>query len=168
MGRWSANCRSAISNRRVRILSNGGDVFPPFFYFGCCQVPEYDRTAGGNGGIFQKSRAVCRTSTCGHVVDFYKNTTYTQDYMKIILTDEDDVPEAMGRLRSVYTNLMDLKYDNKRTQMNNIINADENVQKKTQIELFRDFFHDQNNSEMSEEQEAFVSEAIKKVWREEL
>lgn len=101
-------------------------------------------------------------------LDFYKNTTYTQDYMKIILTDEDDVPEAMGRLRSVYTNLMDLKYDNKRTQMNNIINADENVQKKTQIELFRDFFHEQNNSEMSEEQEAFVSEAIKKVWGEEL
>ena len=52
--------------------------------------------------------------------------------------------------------------------MNNIINADENVQKKTQIELFRDFFQDQNNSEMSEEQEAFVSEAIKKVWGEEL
>ena len=40
----------------------------------------------------------------------------TQDYLHIILTDEEDVVDAIGKLRVIYRNLMKLDYDNKRTR----------------------------------------------------
>ena len=39
-----------------------------------------------------------------------------EDYLHVILTDEEDVPEAMGKLRTIYPNLLKLSYDNLRTQ----------------------------------------------------
>ena len=38
------------------------------------------------------------------------------DYLHITLTDEQDIPEALARLRVIYPNLMRLDYDNRRTQ----------------------------------------------------
>ena len=49
---------------------------------------------------------------------FYTNTP-TDDYLHVILTDEDDVPEAVGKLRLIYPNLMKLSYDNTRTREDN-------------------------------------------------
>ena len=37
------------------------------------------------------------------------------DYLQITLTDEEDVPGALQKLRTVYSNLMRLEYDNART-----------------------------------------------------
>ena len=42
--------------------------------------------------------------------------TATDDYLHIVLTDEEDVPDAAARLRTVYPNLMKLDYDNTRTR----------------------------------------------------
>lgn len=47
---------------------------------------------------------------------FYDGSTFETDYMHITLTDEEDVPDAIGKLRTVYKNLMKLDYDNKRTR----------------------------------------------------
>lgn len=47
---------------------------------------------------------------------YYQNTTYQSDYMHITLADEDDIPDAIGKLRVIYRNLMKLDYDNKRTR----------------------------------------------------
>ncbi len=47
--------------------------------------------------------------------DNYRNTN-TEDYIRIILTDEQDEPEAMAKLRNVYPNVMRVEYDNKRTR----------------------------------------------------
>ena len=44
----------------------------------------------------------------------YINTD-TRDYMHIILTDEEDIPDAIGKLRAIYPNIMKLEYDNART-----------------------------------------------------
>ena len=44
--------------------------------------------------------------------DFYEGTSYREDYTHVILTDEEEVPEAIGKLRSVYRNLMKMDYDN--------------------------------------------------------
>lgn len=47
---------------------------------------------------------------------FYQGTSYQEDYVRIILTDEEDIPEAFNKLRTVYRNLMGLDYDNRRTR----------------------------------------------------
>ena len=60
--------------------------------------------------------------------------TGTDDYVHIILTDENDVAEAAGKLRIKYPNMVNLSYDNTRTAANNIINAAQNIKLKSQLE----------------------------------
>ena len=97
---------------------------------------------------------------------FYENTSYQEDYVHIILTDENDVIDAIGKLRSVYHNIMKLSYDNKRTSSTAYITEAADVERKTPLELFSDFFELQNNQPLTEEQTVFVKEIIEKVWEE--
>ncbi len=98
---------------------------------------------------------------------FYENTTYQEDYTHITLTDEDDIPDAIGKLRVVYHNLMKLDYDNIRTRTMRNIDGAEDVEKKSPFELFAEFFEQQNNQPMNEEQSEFVKNLIAEVWEEE-
>ena len=50
---------------------------------------------------------------------FYEGTGYPGDYVHITLTDEEDIPDAVSRLRVIYPNLMKLDYDNARTRAGN-------------------------------------------------
>lgn len=97
---------------------------------------------------------------------FYENTTYREDYTHITLTDEDDIPEALGRLRSVYRNIMKLDYDNTRTRKSAEIFGDEHVDEKSPYELFSDFFELRNNKPMTDEQSAYMTELIEKIWED--
>ena len=94
---------------------------------------------------------------------FYDGTA-TDDYLQVTLTDEEDVPEAIGKLRIIYPNLMKLTYDNTRTGKNQIINGAEDVQRKTPLELFEELYEQQNNQPMSEEQRNFAQELIESIW----
>lgn len=98
---------------------------------------------------------------------FYENTTYTDDYVHIILTDEEDVNDAIGKLRTVYRNLMKLDYDNKRTRSNSLIEGDMAVDTKSPMELFEDFYELQNNQPMNEKQRELVKSLIDKIWEDE-
>ena len=93
---------------------------------------------------------------------FYTGTA-TEDYLRIILTDEADIHEAMGKLRVIYPNIMELKYDNTRTRANRIIDGAENVEKKSPLQLFEELFEMQNNQPMSEEQRNFVTQLIEAI-----
>lgn len=99
--------------------------------------------------------------------DFYENTTYREDYTHITLTDEEDIPDAIGKLRVVYHNLMKLDYDNMRTRSMNCIYGAEDVEEKSHFELFAEFFEQQNNQPMTEEQSEFVKNLIAEVWEDE-
>ena len=98
---------------------------------------------------------------------FYDGTD-TEDYLRVVLTDEDDVPEAMGKLRKVYPNVLELRYDNTRTRANQAIDGAEGVEEKTPLQLFEELFEIQNNQPMSEEQRSFVTELIEKIQEEAL
>lgn len=95
---------------------------------------------------------------------FYEGTTYQEDYVHITLTDEEDIPDAIGLLRTVYHNLMKLNYDNKRTRSNAVISADAAVETKSPFELFADFYQLQNNQPMSDGQASHVKELIENVF----
>ena len=98
---------------------------------------------------------------------FYENTTYQEDYVHITLTDEEDIVDAIGKLRIVYHNLMKLDYDNRRTRSAAQVDGAVDVETKTPIELFSDFYELQNNQPMSDEQKAFVEDLIEQVWEDE-
>jgi exonuclease SbcD len=95
---------------------------------------------------------------------YYENTTFRSDYMHITLTDEEDIPDAIGKLRTIYTNIMKLDYDNKRTRSGTVIASADAVEQKTPLELFGEFYEKQNNQPMTEQQQAFTASQIEKIW----
>lgn len=94
---------------------------------------------------------------------FYDGTA-TDDYIHVVLTDENDVMDAMGKLRIIYPNLMKLSYDNKRTRENRIIDDVKDIESKSPFTLFEEFYELQNNQSMSDEQKSFVSDLIASIW----
>ena len=100
--------------------------------------------------------------------DFYKDTSYQEDYVHITLTDEDDIPDAIGKLRTVYHNLMKLDYDNLRTRNMNSIDGAENVEKKSPYEHFSEFYEKQNNQPMNDNQSDFMKKLIEEIWEGEI
>lgn len=92
--------------------------------------------------------------------------TNTEDYLHITLTDEEDIPDAIGKLRSIYPNIMKLDYDNLRTRGSGTVDVIENIESKSPFELFADLFKQQNNQDMSEEQEEIMRNLIDKIWEE--
>ena len=85
------------------------------------------------------------------------------DYLQITLTDEEDVPGALQKLRTVYPNLMRLEYDNKRTRENREVQAVEAQEQKSELELFEEFYELLNNEPMKEEQAQFVEKLIQNL-----
>jgi DNA repair protein SbcD/Mre11 len=95
---------------------------------------------------------------------FYEGTSWQEDYTHITLTDEEDIPDAIGKLRTIYHRLMKLDYDNKRTRSNAQINSATDVETKSPLELFSDFYELQNNQKMTDEQDEFMRELIETTW----
>ena len=108
-------------------------------------------------------REICGSYDEVTVKSFYENTA-VEDYLHITLTDEEDVPEAMARLRVIYPNLMKLTYDNARTRSNAVIDGAVDVQKKSPLQLFGELYEQQNNQPMSEMQSDFMRELIESIW----
>lgn len=94
---------------------------------------------------------------------FYENTP-VEDYLHITLTDEEDVPEAVARLRVIYPNLMKLSYDNTRTRSNTVIDGAVDVQTKSPLQLFGELYELQNNQPMSDIQQSFMKDLIEEIW----
>lgn len=90
--------------------------------------------------------------------------TATEDYLQITLTDEEDIPDAMAKLRIIYPNLMLLRYDNQRTRETQDITGSAEVGTKSPLELVGEFYEIQNNQPMRQEQQKLVEELIEKIW----
>lgn len=95
---------------------------------------------------------------------FYENTSWQEDYTHITLTDEEDIPDAIGKLGVIYHRLIKLDYDNTRTRSNVGVTGDAAVETKTPYELFADFYEQQNNQPMSTDQAEFMKDLIEKTW----
>ncbi|MGN8630388.1 exonuclease SbcCD subunit D [Blautia sp. HCP3S3_G3] len=93
---------------------------------------------------------------------FYEGTN-TRDYLHITLTDEEDIPDGMQKLRIIYPNLMKLEYDNRRTSENRSIEENTAAVQKTELEIFEEFFEIQNNQPMSEQQRLLVQQLIQEI-----
>ncbi len=96
----------------------------------------------------------------------YYDNTAREDYLHITLTDEDDIPEALTRLRYIYPNLMKLDYDNMRTRAGNTLSVSSAVEKHSPLELFCNFFEMQNGQSPDKTQREYLSSLIEKIWEE--
>lgn len=90
-------------------------------------------------------------------------STATDDYIHVVLTDEEDVPDAISKLRTVYPNILDIEYDNKRTRSRSTITEAVDVEQKTPYELFMEFYEKQNGQQLSDEQSSYTMSLIEEL-----
>ena len=94
-------------------------------------------------------------------------STNTDDYIHVTLTDEFNVVDAIQKLRVIYKNIMKLEYDNIRTRESRKINLDNMViENKNPLEIFSEFYKLQNNKEMNDEQKEIIKRIMEEVWEE--
>ena len=88
-----------------------------------------------------------------------------ENYVRVTLTDENDIPDAINKLRTIYHNIMEVLYDNKRTRTKSIVVNDiDATRQKTPTELFAEFYEMQNGeSSLTAEQQSFINEIMERV-----
>lgn len=99
---------------------------------------------------------------------FYENTTLRDDYLRITLTDEQELPDAVGRLRVIYRGLLRLDYDNTRTRHNAALGKAglPEQEEPSPFVLFDALYQKQNNRPMTPQQAAFLQGLIDEIWEE--
>lgn len=86
------------------------------------------------------------------------------DYIHITLTDEEDILDAIGKLRVIYPNILKLDYDNRRTRESQTVGAAEDAAMKSPIALFEEFYERQNNQPLGDDQRQFMTALIEQIW----
>lgn len=95
--------------------------------------------------------------------DYYSDID-TDSYINAIVTDDDYVMDAIGKLRSVYKNILKLEYDNKRTSVNSDISKVKyDLKKMSEIDLFKNFYYKQNNIELSDDKLKIINDVVSEV-----
>ena len=84
------------------------------------------------------------------------------DYVHIVLTDEEDIPDAAAKLRLCYPGLMKLSFDNTRT--GSAAELEAAVDERSPLELFGDFYRLQNGHELSDKQLELMKELIGRIF----
>ena len=94
---------------------------------------------------------------------YYTGNKKRNDYLRVILTDENDIPDAMARLRAIYKNICSIDYDNTRTRFVSHIDKAYGAEQKSALELFCEFYQKQNNAKMSDEQTEYMKKLIEEI-----
>ena len=95
--------------------------------------------------------------------DFYRGTA-VEDYLRVTLTDEEDVPDAAQKLRSIYPNLLRLDYDNRRTRAAGVLDDAGDAERRSPLELLDDFFTQANGRPMGAQQRQLAETLIAEIW----
>ena len=76
-----------------------------------------------------------------------------RDYMHVILTDEEQILDAIGKVRTVYPNVMQISFKNRRymDQYESIQIKEDQISDQSPIELFEQFYKMQNHIDLDEE-----------------
>jgi exonuclease SbcD len=90
--------------------------------------------------------------------------TETGDYIHAVLTDDDEIPDAMSKLRLIYPRILLLTYDNKRTAAEGRVEDIGYDEHKSPVTLFEEFYEVQNGSPMSPDQKKLVTDLIEEIW----
>lgn len=99
---------------------------------------------------------------------FYEGCGHRQDYLYLVLTDEEDVPDAAAKLRVIYPWLMKLSYDNQRTRAGMALPAEQAAPPQSPLELLEEFYRLQNGQSMSDQQRQLARQMMEKIWEGEV
>lgn len=91
----------------------------------------------------------------------------SEDYLRVVLKDEEDVPYAMTRLRHRYPNLLRLEYDNLRTRAQSQLEplGDPEL---SPLQMLEDFYRSRNNQPMSDDLRKIAKTWMEEIWEDSL
>lgn len=92
----------------------------------------------------------------------------TQDYVQITLEDEDDIPDAAGKLRPLYPNVLQILYDNARTRAQAADFSGERAPQERPMDLFAQLYAMQNGQEMTDGQRALLAGMMERIFEEDV
>lgn len=85
-------------------------------------------------------------------------------YLHLTLTNEQEIPDAIGKLRTIYPNIMKLDYYNTRTARQTALSCSVQAEQRTPMELFADFYESQNNQPLGDSQKELLERLIVQIW----
>lgn len=102
----------------------------------------------------------------GRYSELIKGNVYCEDedFVHIVLSDEDDIPNAFNNLSVVYRNLISLEYDNRRTRNSTVSDGGDIDMSLSPYELIEEFYHARNDADMNEEQKNYIRTLIPEVF----
>ncbi len=100
----------------------------------------------------------------GSFDDIKATNEKSDDYISVTLTDEEEIPDAIGKLRFNYPNILELLYDNRRTRGLYELSAAEDNAEKDPFTVFSEFYKERNGSPLSEEQAELIEKLIGEIW----
>jgi len=86
------------------------------------------------------------------------------DYLHIMLTDEEEISGAFTQLASRYPNLMKLGYDNTRTRAISDLEALGTREEKDPLVLLSSFYEEQNGQPLSDRQRDYAERVFRKIF----
>lgn len=94
--------------------------------------------------------------------------TNREDYIKAEITNEEPIYDAIGQIKKIYPNTLRLEIKNSKTAQSleeQTMNL-QNIKKKSEVELFNEFYKFQNNIDLSEKQFKTMEKIIKELKKE--
>ncbi len=98
--------------------------------------------------------------------EIYDNEEKSDDYIRIILDDNDEITDAVGKLRHLFPNILELCYSNRRRGDFELLEADDDEIRNSPAEIFKQFFTEQTGEEPDDEIMAIIDEIIEQIKEE--
>ena len=96
---------------------------------------------------------------------YYEGKGYEEDFVRITLTDEEDIPDGMRKLKTIYHRLLELRYDNKRTQAGLVeIGQPLKINELQPIDLFGELYEKQNAQSLTDEQKQYLNNLLDDIF----
>lgn len=88
-----------------------------------------------------------------------------EDYIHAIITDEEDIYDPIGKLRTVYPNILLLEVENAKSKVNenSKTSASGDVASRSPMDLFREFYINQNNVDLTDTQEDILKQIMEEI-----
>jgi len=88
----------------------------------------------------------------------------SHDYLQIVMTDEEDIPDAARKLSKIYPNLLQVVYDNARTRAAQADFSRQAALQRAPAEMFAALYEMQNGTTMTQEQDAYLRGMMERIW----
>lgn len=104
--------------------------------------------------------------TIGQIMNGEIELGNTQDYMQVILTDEEEIIDAIGKVRKVFPNVMQIRLENQRyTDAGQTALEEEDMMRQDKMSLFTEFYAMQNHVDMGTKEREFLQSVFEEVGK---